>query len=106
MEMNAQEKCDVNHFGYCLRALEAWKILFSPSVVSLRIFPPVSSRCYRPYISYILCCETYSTINNNGRDFYFFHIRKEESKLKKNHPSQPWSGKLFPREHVSILWDG
>lgn len=32
MEMNALEKCDLNHFGYGLRALEAWKISPSPPV--------------------------------------------------------------------------
>lgn len=28
MEMNAQAKCDLNHFGYGLRPLEAWEIVF------------------------------------------------------------------------------
>lgn len=55
MEMNAQEKCDLNHFGYGLHALEAWRISpFIPVSVSLYISLPVSSK----YMIYFMLRDT------------------------------------------------
>lgn len=78
MEMNAPEKCDLNHFGYGLRAFEAWKIspFLSASIsLSMTLFlSPLN------VIQYILCYETYSTMED---DLYFFYIRKEDKAIKK-----------------------
>lgn len=56
--------------------------------------PPLSlssSSClsHLHVIIYILCCETHSTIKDDGHNFHFFYIRKEVLKLKKKKTSQP-----------------
>lgn len=100
-EMNALEKCDLNHFGYGLHAFETWKIShFLPVSVSdtMSLFlSPLN-------IIYFMLW----SIQHNRRWwtwslFLLYKKRKDKAKKKKkNHPSQHWSGKLFPRERIRL----
>lgn len=87
--------------------------LFLPASV-----PPSASLFLSPpnVTCYISCCEIYhSTITDDGRDFHFLYIRKEELKLKKKKiiPANSGVGSCF-LGNVSdwndfsscVLWDG
>lgn len=88
MEMDAQEKCDLNHSGYGLPALEAWKIALSlPLSLSFSFYLSLStSLSSLRHTVYFMLWDTLQRNKNWWTQFPFFYTSKEELS-QKDHPS-------------------